>query len=171
MTPFHRHIPHPVEVMVKRDILLSQPDSFFAPLLNGRAPTLQERLHYVEIALQRITCHNVWENDTYRVEVAMAGKYIHLDISRHDAQPIVDRVEFQRIKNELVGPEHEAVQLFPSDSRLVDTANQYHLWVHADPAYRFPVGYRESRTMLDQLLRAHQAKAHAEEAFPSALAA
>lgn len=157
--------------MVKRDILLSQPDSFFAPLLNGRTPTLQERLHYVEIALQRITCHNVWENDTYRVEIAMSGPFIHLDISRHDCQPIVDRVEFQEIKNQLVGPEHEAVQLFPGESRLVDTANQYHLWVHADPSYRFPVAFNE-RSMLEQLLRARNVTPQpAETITPQALAA
>jgi hypothetical protein len=166
MTPFHRHTPHPVEVMVKRDILLSQPDEFFAPFLNGRPPTLQERLHYVEIALQRITCHNVWENDTYRVEMAMNGDFIHLDISRHDARPMINWSEFQQIKNELVGPEHEAVQLFPHEGRLVDTANQYHLWVHKDPNYRFPMGFKE-RFVLEQVFRLHAKVAP----VPAALAA
>jgi len=32
------------------------------------------------------------------------------------------------------------VELFPAESRLVDTSNTYHLWVHHDPTYRFPVG-------------------------------
>lgn len=43
--------------------------------------------------------------------------------TRHDWR------EFQRIKNEVVGPEREAVELYPAESRLVDTANEYHLWV------------------------------------------
>lgn len=52
--------------------------------------------------------------------------------ARHDWR------DFQRIKNELVAPEAEAVELFPAESRLVDTANHYHLWVF--PEYRFPFG-------------------------------
>lgn len=34
----------------------------------------------------------------------------------------------QGIKNALVGPEAEAVELFPAESRLVDESNQFHLW-------------------------------------------
>jgi len=51
--------------------------------------------------------------------------------------------DFQRIKNELVGPEHEALQLFPSESRLVDTGNEYHLWVYADPNVRMQLGFQD----------------------------
>jgi hypothetical protein len=138
MTSFELHVPHQVEIMVKRELLLSQPPEFFAPLLGGRMPTLQEKIHYTEIYLHRLTCFNVWRNDTYRVEVAANRGYLHLDISRHDGQPIVDRREFQQIKNAFAGPEHEAVQLFPSEKRLVDTANQYHLWVFAKPGQQFP---------------------------------
>jgi len=29
----------------------------------------------------------------------------------------------------IVGEEHEAFEVYPAESRLVDTANQYHLWV------------------------------------------
>jgi hypothetical protein len=36
---------------------------------------------------------------------------------------------FQRIKNEIAGPEREAVEIYPAESRLVDTANEYWLWV------------------------------------------
>jgi hypothetical protein len=32
--------------------------------------------------------------------------------------------DLQRIKNQLVGPECEAVELYPAESRKVDTANQ-----------------------------------------------
>jgi hypothetical protein len=51
--------------------------------------------------------------------------------------------DLQRIKNDLVGPECEAVQLFPAESRLVDTSNQYHLYVCNDPAHRVGFGYGE----------------------------
>ncbi|WP_420795788.1 DUF7694 domain-containing protein [Ktedonobacter racemifer] len=48
---------------------------------------------------------------------------------------------FVRIKDELVGPECEGVELFPARSREVDTANHYHLWTIDDPAFRFPFGF------------------------------
>ncbi|GHO61302.1 hypothetical protein KSC_001940 [Ktedonobacter sp. SOSP1-52] len=46
-----------------------------------------------------------------------------------------------RIKDELVGPECEGVELFPARSREVDTSNHYHLWVIDDPTFRFPFGF------------------------------
>jgi len=52
----------------------------------------------------------------------------HLSIKRNDKEPIMDWRDLQDIKNKLVGPEYEAMQLFPAESRCVDSANQYHLW-------------------------------------------
>lgn len=67
----------------------------------------------------------------------------HLSIKRRDKECIHDWRDLQRIKNDLIGPEHEAVELYPAESRLVDSANQYHLWVVAEEGQRFPFGYTE----------------------------
>ena len=32
--------------------------------------------------------------------------------------------------------------MYPAESRLVDTANQYHLFAFADPAVRLPLGWQ-----------------------------
>jgi len=91
----------------------------------------------------------VYKNDKYMVikkEIAGdSGKMelCWLSIKRQDRESIHDWRELQQIKNELVGPEHEAVELYPAESRCVDAANQYHLWVILDPTYRFPFGFRE----------------------------
>jgi hypothetical protein len=42
--------------------------------------------------------------------------------TRHDWR------EIQRVKNELLGEDWEGIELYPAESRVVDTANQYHLW-------------------------------------------
>lgn len=149
MTPFSQVPVTPLDMMMKREVLLAQPDEFFAPLFDGRTPTIQEKVQYVECAIQRLTSLNVWANDTYRVEVACRKPFIHLNISRHDGAACTNWREFQQIKNELVGPEFEAIELFPAESRLVDTANQYHLWVYADPQFRFPLGFTQ-RFVLDE---------------------
>lgn len=56
------------------------------------------------------------------------GDGFHLSIRRQDRQPCRDWRDFQRIKNQLAGPEYEAMEIYPAESRLVDMANQYHLW-------------------------------------------
>jgi hypothetical protein len=56
------------------------------------------------------------------------GTMIHLSIKRNDRNPVHDWRDLQRIKNEILGAEEEAVEIYPAESRLVDGANQYHLW-------------------------------------------
>ncbi len=48
----------------------------------------------------------------------------------------------QRIKNDVAGPEREAIEICPAESRLVDTANQYHLWVLPE-GEKMPLGFHE----------------------------
>ena len=59
-----------------------------------------------------------------------ATGYIHLSIrSRENDHLAHDWRDLMRIKNELVGPDREAVEVYPSMNRIHDTANQFHLWV------------------------------------------
>ena len=64
-------------------------------------------------------------------------------IKRRDREVIRDWRELQAIKNAIVGPEHEGFELYPAESRLVDTANQFHLFVFMDRRVRMPVGFVE----------------------------
>ena len=66
----------------------------------------------------------------------------HLSFKRRDREPLNDWRIKQRIKDTIIGPENEGVELHPADSRLVDTANQYHLWVFKDPEVNFPFGFQ-----------------------------
>jgi hypothetical protein len=67
----------------------------------------------------------------------------HLSIKRRDKKVIHDWRDLQQIKNMILGPEYEAVELYPAESRKVDSANQFHLFALADGKDRFPFGYRE----------------------------
>lgn len=88
----------------------------------------------------------------------------HLSIKRNDREPIREWRDLQRIKNELCGPEAEAVELFPAESRLTDEANQFHLWVF-NRGYRFPFGDQ----VRSVLTRAQAAEAGAEQREPEDL--
>lgn len=89
----------------------------------------------------------IYRNNKYQVAVydvaakdPEAAPMIWLSIKRLDKKPIHDWRELQKIKNAIVGPECEGVEIYPAESRLVDTANQYHLWVISDPTFRWPFG-------------------------------
>ena len=90
----------------------------------------------------------VYVNDTYQVNISdqppwneMGCAMLHLSIKRLDKGTVRDWRHMQQIKNELVGPDHEAFELYPNENRLVDTANQYHLWCFAAPDMGLPIGF------------------------------
>ena len=99
----------------------------------------------VDEALSRMRHQSgVWCNSRYQIAITDlesegGGPPMKwLSIKRIDKSTINDWRDFQRIKDELCGSEWEAVQLFPAASRLVDTANQYHLWARPE---RFAFGF------------------------------
>jgi hypothetical protein len=71
-------------------------------------------------------------NDLYQVQVAPTGDngdFLHINIRRRDGSMFKDWRHFQQIKNEVAGPEREALEIYPAESRKVDTSNKWHLWV------------------------------------------
>ena len=76
---------------------------------------------------------------------------ILLSLSRHlDRTSNVPWRDKQAIKNMIVGPEHEAVELFPAESRLNDAANEYWLYVIAKKGQQFPFGFKHGRVVSDR---------------------
>ncbi len=63
----------------------------------------------------------------------------YLSIKRHDKERFHDWRVIQKIKTSILGPEWEAVEMYPAESRVVDTCNQYHLfcWEEEFPVYVF----------------------------------
>lgn len=92
----------------------------------------------------------IFKNDTYQVVVTKRGEWVHLSIKRNDKQPVHIWRDLQEIKNQLVGEECEALELYPAESRKVDTACQYHLWCHNDPTFRFGIGFNDGRIVSDE---------------------
>jgi hypothetical protein len=130
------------------------------PFKPGRSPTAaeidplaikrklgctMEQAHQQATTLRK--SRKVFVNDIYTVFVRDVdwpgvGPMKHLSIKRNDKEPIHDWRHLQQIKNMLVGPECEGVEIYPAESRLIDEANQYHLWVFTDPEIKIPIGPR-----------------------------
>jgi hypothetical protein len=92
----------------------------------------------------------IWMNDIYQVQKRDSGDFWYLSIKRLDKEPIHDWRHLQQIKNEIVGPENEGLELYPAESRLVDTANQYHMWVLKEEGLRVPVGFNDGRHVTEK---------------------
>jgi len=79
----------------------------------------------------------------------------YLSIKRHDREPIGDWRTKHLIKNALLGEEWEAIEIYPRESRLVDSSNQYHLfgWQNTFPIYVFNNRYVLSVEEAEELNR------------------
>jgi len=90
----------------------------------------------------------VWRNDEYEVQLQFADKgkgikgFIWLQFKHITKEAIHDWRDMQEIKNLICGEEREAFEIFPAESRLVDTSNQYHLFVMPD-GEKIDCGYTE----------------------------
>lgn len=74
-----------------------------------------------------------WINDLYQVEVRnYDNDIVQINIRRRDGNVI-----FRDWRH------FEAIELYPAESRLVDTSNKYHLWGSRDQSFRFPFGWTE----------------------------
>lgn len=94
-----------------------------------------------------------FSNSRYQVLVAFErpGRgwppVMHLSIKAHDRRCVHDWRDMQRIKNELAGTMSEGVELYPAESRLMDEANQFHLFCLHPMTGGFPIG-QKGRTVL-----------------------
>lgn len=108
------------------------------------AKALAQPVEAIRAEFQRIlTEEELLVNSRYQVNRRhFAEGWVHLSVKRLDQAPIHDWRDLMRIKDDLVGPECEAIEIYPAQSRLADSANQYHLWCSTDPTYRFPFGFQ-----------------------------
>ena len=75
-----------------------------------------------------------WGNDRYTVSVRFLDGdrdgFVELSVHNYNRTPHVPWRHLQQIKNEVLGGDREAVQIFPAEDRLVDTANEFWLYVY-----------------------------------------
>ena len=77
-------------------------------------------------------CHNEMFSGTIWLSIRIDNGATHL----------TDWRDFQAIKNDLCGAHLQAVEIYPPEEMLHDTANVFHLWVFP-PTMRLPLGWHE----------------------------
>ena len=102
-------------------------------------------------ALDDLISDETWGNDRYTVSVHLLDGdrdgFVELAVHNHNRTPHVPWRHLQQIKNEVLGPDREAVQLFPAEDRLVDTANEY--WLYVYPVGKAPMRDRRTKVGMD----------------------
>jgi len=122
--------------------------------------------------LRSLKDDEIWTNNIYQVNVRRRtgqgyfdgsnevyngfpkenGEVVWLSIKRLDKDTIHDWRDLQQIKNEVVGEEAEAIEIYPAESRKMDVANQYHLFAFTT---QIPIGFVgravESSTKAEQV--------------------
>src|SRR5579864_9111194 len=79
-----------------------------------------------------------YANNLYGVTVVRIDGHVYqITITPHDGTRGHIWADFQRIKDQIAGPDVEAVELYPAQSRLVDAGPGYHLWC-LRPAEEYP---------------------------------
>lgn len=124
------------------------------PLVRINRVVVKEDTNLVK-KFQQENPSEVWHNDEWIVnkragiewgnmkdENGESVKYTWLSIKRKDNQAKPDWRVFQWIKNQLVGEECEGIEVYPPESRLIDTCNQFHLWVFEKPEMTLGIGGR-----------------------------
>jgi hypothetical protein len=72
-----------------------------------------------------------WVNREWECWLLEGDTDLHILITHFSGTSVTpwhDWVIFQQIKNELVGTEQEMVELYPAESRLLNSSHMYHLW-------------------------------------------
>lgn len=73
-----------------------------------------------------------WLNNRYSVQrsvfVCDWGEVDHLWVRRHDGERVRSWIDLQQIKDNLLGPDRVALEVFPPAAELVDQAHMVHLW-------------------------------------------
>ncbi len=102
--------------------------------------------------VKKLEKHEIWANNIYQVNIGHADPkdtggigFAHLIIRRLDNRPIHNWSHFQAIKNELVGLECEAVEMYPAERHLIDAKDHYHLWAFTSPDQSFGIGFLQGR--------------------------
>jgi hypothetical protein len=109
----------------------------------------------------------VWMNDLYQAALRYMVKedgtvppngegLIHISVHRHDRHPVADWRHMQQIKNELTADDRWAMEIYPPEAQLVDSSNEYHLWVLPVGA-DIPFAYSEGLVTNDEQVERYNA--------------
>ena len=94
---------------------------------------------------------DVYINNLYMCFVERSEDIIHISFKTHDKKTDagISWQHKQWIKNDICGEESEGLEMFPAESRIVNMANQYHLWVLTKNK-KLPFGFCDGEPLVNK---------------------
>lgn len=89
--------------------------------------TRRQAIEQVRATVRDLEQDALFKSSLYQVMVRDRDG-LHVTVKRLDREPIFERDDLVEIGRQFVPDGAIAVELYPADSRVVDTANQYHLF-------------------------------------------
>ena len=123
-----RKLDNPNRVEITRETVKRSYKQFKKILKENGHPTKDLTLAGMRRQMELSNKEDVYVNDLYEVHVDYDFDIPHLSIKNKEKSTDIPWQHKQWIKNDILGEEFEACELFPDESRLLNTANQYHLW-------------------------------------------
>lgn len=80
------------------------------------------------------------KNNIYSAQVLKVDSGKLLGIRRHDQSTDIPWSHKQRIKNEIMGPESQGIEIFPPNDELIDGANMFWVWFPDNKLSGFELG-------------------------------
>lgn len=167
-----------VQEQAERDAVadLTRTEVFAAAERGGVEPpwTPFDRTHYMDDFCRETNCEQTFCNSRYQVYcnpmrlIPGWPPMYYLSFKRHSRGTSIPWRDKQRLKNEICGTLAEAIELYPSEERLMDTSNQYHLFVVHPDCAGFPFGQVNRDTMTPSEAESVGAKQAALEAHHNA---
>lgn len=112
--------------------------------------------NFPEVNVDDLEYDEYWMNNEYIVKVYYPDNPVHQFPNNkftwlcfrnlRNSHHAHDWRDMQMMKNEICGHERTAVEVFPPMSKLVDTCNQFHMWVYPED-YKLDFGYNEQSIM------------------------
>ena len=112
--------------------------------------------YFPNVDVSSLEYDEYWCNDEYIVKVYYPNNPAHQFSNNkftwlcfrnvRNTHTAHDWRDMQMMKNEICGEERTAVEVFPPMSKLVDTCNQFHMWVYPED-YKLDFGYNEQSIM------------------------
>ena len=72
------------------------------------------------------------KDGVYNILYARVSNYEHLRIRRIDDQPIHSYMDLQEIKNDILGEDTVAIEIYPKQTDFKNGSNTYHIWACPD---------------------------------------
>lgn len=93
--------------------------------------TLKRQYAFQGAAVDAVFTDEAGEYIVERHAIGTKTFAFRLAIKRADGEPIRSWRVLQDIKNAAAGSDRSAIEVYPPESEVTDTANMYHLWVYA----------------------------------------